>query len=109
MNIMFASILGAWQVVLIILLVVILFGGKKIPELAKGLGLGIKEFKKAAKEVTDEVSKAADETPVQQTKTAASSQPQFPAWATKKRNVQTTAKAARSKVFSNTSKISAGF
>jgi sec-independent protein translocase protein TatA len=76
MNIMFASMLGGWQVILIVLLVVILFGGKKIPELAKGLGLGIKEFKKAAREVTDEVQKAAEETPVQQNKIAANGQPQ---------------------------------
>jgi sec-independent protein translocase protein TatA len=67
MNIMFASMLGGWQVVLIIVLVVIVFGGKKIPELAKGLGLGIKEFKKAAREVTDEVEKAAEDKPAQQT------------------------------------------
>ncbi|HEY1718733.1 MAG TPA: twin-arginine translocase TatA/TatE family subunit [Verrucomicrobiae bacterium] len=76
MNVMFASMFGGWQIVLIVLLVVILFGGKKIPELAKGLGLGIKEFKKAAREVTDEVQKAAEETPAQQTKTAANGQPQ---------------------------------
>jgi sec-independent protein translocase protein TatA len=73
---MFASMLGGWQVILIIALVVIVFGGKKIPELAKGLGLGIKEFKKAAKEVTDEVQKAGEETPAQQTKTVASGQSQ---------------------------------
>jgi sec-independent protein translocase protein TatA len=76
MNIMFASMLGGWQVILIVLIVVILFGGKKIPELAKGLGLGIKEFKKAAREVTDEVQKAGEETPAQQTKTAANGQSQ---------------------------------
>ena len=73
---MFASMLGGWQVVLIVLLVVILFGGNKIPELAKGLGLGIKEFKKAAREVTDEVQKAAEETPAQQNKTTANGQSQ---------------------------------
>ena len=73
---MFASMLGGWQVILIIALVVIVFGGKKIPELAKGLGLGIKEFKKAAKEVTDEVQKAGEETPAQQTKTVANGQSQ---------------------------------
>ena len=73
---MFASMLGGWQVILIIALVVIVFGGKKIPELAKGLGLGIKEFKKAAKEVTDEVQKAGEEIPAQQTKTVANGQPQ---------------------------------
>jgi sec-independent protein translocase protein TatA len=74
MNIMLASVFGGWQVILIIALIVILFGGKKIPELAKGLGLGIKEFKKAAREVTDEVQKAAEDTPAQQTKTAPNGQ-----------------------------------
>ena len=37
---------GAWQIVLIVLVVLLLFGGKKIPELMKGLGKGISEFKK---------------------------------------------------------------
>jgi len=41
----------------------ILFGARKLPELAKGLGQGIKEFKKATREVTEEVSHAMDETP----------------------------------------------
>ena len=38
------------QLLVIVLIVLILFGGKKIPELAKGLGSGIKNFKKAVKE-----------------------------------------------------------
>lgn len=42
--------MGPWQVVLIIAAILILFGGRKIPELMKGLGGGIKEFKKASKE-----------------------------------------------------------
>jgi len=46
------------QVILILAIVLILFGAKKIPELAKGLGHGIKEFKKATKEVTDEIHNA---------------------------------------------------
>ena len=41
--------IGPWQVVLILLVVVILFGAKKIPELMKGVGQGIKEFKDAQK------------------------------------------------------------
>ena len=41
---------GPWQVVIIVALALLLFGGKKIPELMKGLGQGIKEFKKATKE-----------------------------------------------------------
>ena len=40
--------MGPWQVVLIIAAILLLFGGRKIPELMKGLGGGIKEFKKAA-------------------------------------------------------------
>ena len=46
--------LGGWEMVLILAVVVILFGAKKLPELAKGLGQGIKEFKKAASEVTND-------------------------------------------------------
>jgi len=60
---------------IVILAVLLLFGAKKIPELAKGLGTGIREFKKATKEVTDEVQKAADETPAQPAKTPVASQP----------------------------------
>ncbi|NHM02749.1 Sec-independent protein translocase subunit TatA/TatB [Flavobacterium difficile] len=41
--------LGTFEIILIIAAVLLLFGGKKIPELMKGLGGGIKEFKKAAK------------------------------------------------------------
>jgi sec-independent protein translocase protein TatA len=59
MNAMFAAFgLGGMEVVLILAVVLILFGAKKIPELAKGLGSGIKEFKKATKEVTDEIQNA---------------------------------------------------
>ncbi len=63
MNVMFAGMLGGWEIVLILAVVLILFGAKKLPELAKGLGTGIKEFKKATREVTDEISSAMDETP----------------------------------------------
>lgn len=42
--------LGPMQIVLIVLAVLLLFGGKKIPELMRGLGGGIKEFKKASKD-----------------------------------------------------------
>ena len=41
--------IGPWQIVLIVLVVLLLFGGKKIPELMKGLGKGMKEFKDATK------------------------------------------------------------
>ena len=62
MNIMFAAFLGGWEWVIVLLAVLLLFGAKKIPDLAKGLGQGIKEFKKAAREVTDEIQHAQTET-----------------------------------------------
>lgn len=46
----FLGVVGPWQIVLIILVVLLLFGGRKIPELMRGLGQGMKEFKKATKE-----------------------------------------------------------
>ena len=52
--------LGPWEIALIILVVIILFGGKKLPELAKGLGLGLREFKKATSDIKEEVRSAAD-------------------------------------------------
>ena len=64
MNTMFGLFnLGGGEIILILALILILFGARKLPELAKGLGQGIKEFKKATKEVTDEVQSAMDEHP----------------------------------------------
>ena len=63
MNTMFAGMIGGWEMVLILAVVLVIFGAKKLPELAKGLGQGIKEFKKATREVTDEVSAAMEEPP----------------------------------------------
>ena len=53
--------LGAPEIILIFALVLILFGGKKLPEFAKGLGKGLKEFKKATKEIKDEIESSTDE------------------------------------------------
>ena len=50
---------SGWQIAIIVLVIVLLFGGKKIPELAKGMGSGIKNFKKAMKEDEEEVAPAA--------------------------------------------------
>ena len=47
-------VIGWPQIVLIVVIVLILFGGKKLPELMKGLGKGMKEFKDANKELNDD-------------------------------------------------------
>ena len=63
MNTMFAIFnLGGGEIILILALVLILFGAKKLPELAKGLGQGIKEFKKATDNASTEMRGAIEET-----------------------------------------------
>ena len=58
----FLGVIGPMQVILIIAIVVLLFGGKKIPELMKGIGTGIKEFKNAAKDEQPANSKKEEKT-----------------------------------------------
>ena len=53
----FFGAIGPQQVILILVIVLLLFGGRKIPELMRGLGSGIKEFKKATKEEEEETKK----------------------------------------------------
>ena len=55
--------LGPWEIILILAVVLVLFGAKKLPELAKGMGQGIKEFKKASRDVNKELERAMDEPP----------------------------------------------
>ena len=50
MKLFFLGVLGPWQVGMIVFVVILLFGARKIPELFKGLGSGIKEFRNATKE-----------------------------------------------------------
>lgn len=52
--------LNGWEVVAILAVVLVLFGAKKLPELAKGLGQGIKEFKKSSREIQDEIQASID-------------------------------------------------
>ena len=47
---------GPWEIVIIFLVVLLLFGGKKLPELARGLGKGLREFKNASRDIKKEVS-----------------------------------------------------
>jgi sec-independent protein translocase protein TatA len=53
--------LGATEIILIVLVILLLFGAKKIPELAQGLGKGMREFKKAVKDVEEEVKKTEED------------------------------------------------
>ena len=52
---------GPWEILLVILVIIMLFGGKKIPELARGLGKGLREFKKTTREIKDEVDTARED------------------------------------------------
>jgi len=47
--------LGGWEILLILMVLLIFFGAKRIPELARGLGKGIREFKDATKDIKDEI------------------------------------------------------
>lgn len=53
--------LGAPEIIVIVLIILLLFGAKKIPELAQGLGKGLKEFKKSMKDVEEEITTASKE------------------------------------------------
>ena len=52
------GVVGPWQVVIIALVILLLFGGKKIPELMKGLGKGVKSFKEGMNEIEDQINQA---------------------------------------------------
>ena len=65
MELLFIGGLGAWEIVLIVLVILIFFGAKRIPELARGLGKGIREFKDATKDIKDEI----EQTPNKDSKT----------------------------------------
>jgi len=54
---------GGWELVIIVLVIILLFGAKKIPELAKGLGKGIREFKDATKDIKSEINEGIKEDP----------------------------------------------
>jgi sec-independent protein translocase protein TatA len=53
---------GPWEIILIVLVLLLIFGGRKIPELMKGLGQGMKEFKKATKDEPEEEKKEEEKT-----------------------------------------------
>lgn len=53
--------LGSTEMIIIAVVVLVLFGAKKVPELMKGVGTGIKEFKRASRDVQDEIQRSVDE------------------------------------------------
>lgn len=54
--------LGTGEIILIALVVLLIFGGKKIPELMRGLGKGVSQFKKGVKEVDEEINSTLNDT-----------------------------------------------
>ncbi len=55
-NLLFLGNLGTGEIVIIAIVILLLFGGKKIPELMKGLGKGVKNFKDGVKGIEDEIN-----------------------------------------------------
>lgn len=53
--------IGPGEIVLIVLVIILLFGGKKIPELMKGLGKGVKTFKQGMKEAEEDIKEIKDD------------------------------------------------
>lgn len=57
------GVIGGPEIIVILLIVLVLFGGKKIPELMKGLGKGVKEYKKAMNGIEEEMNNITEDTP----------------------------------------------
>ena len=57
------TVFAPWHIIILVLAMLLMFGGKKIPELMGGIGKGMKEFKKAIKEDDEPVKEAPKETP----------------------------------------------
>ncbi len=60
MLIIYPLMLGTWEIVAIVLVILLLFGGKKIPELMKGLGKGVKSFKEGVNEIDEQINDSVD-------------------------------------------------
>jgi len=60
-SILFLGSMGGWEILLIAFVVLLLFGGKKLPELMKGLGKGIREFNNAKANIESEVRESMKE------------------------------------------------
>ncbi|MBR1887883.1 MAG: twin-arginine translocase TatA/TatE family subunit [Bacteroidales bacterium] len=58
---MLPLVIGHWEIIAIVAIILLLFGGKKIPELMKGLGKGVKSFKEGVNEVEKEIDNASSD------------------------------------------------
>ena len=54
-------VIGPWEIVAIVAVIMLLFGGKKIPELMKGIGKGVRRFKEGMNEIEKEINDAGEE------------------------------------------------
>ena len=72
---MILAVFGPWEIGGLLVLALLLFGSKKLPELARGLGTGLKEFKKATSDVSDELHRAMEDDPRPQSRTTPPSPP----------------------------------
>ncbi|MBK7339637.1 MAG: twin-arginine translocase TatA/TatE family subunit [Saprospiraceae bacterium] len=61
MNLLFIGNLGGWEMVAVVFVILLLFGGKKIPELMRGLGAGIREFNNAKNAINNEIKEGMKE------------------------------------------------
>ena len=59
----FLQSLGPMEIFVVVFIILLLFGAKKLPELARGMGKAMKEFKKATKDVEDDIRSAMEEEP----------------------------------------------
>lgn len=57
------GIIGGREIIIILIIVLVLFGGKKIPELMRGLGKGVKEYKNAVSNIESEIKEVPDDKP----------------------------------------------
>lgn len=65
-SLMFLSNLGTGEIIIIALVVLLLFGGKKIPELMRGIGKGVKSFKDGMNDIEKQINAEPEETPAKQ-------------------------------------------
>ncbi len=75
MNYLLFGVPQGQELIVIALIVLLLFGAKKIPELARGLGKSMGEFKKAREDFEDEIKRAADDVELKETKKETNSSP----------------------------------